>query len=296
MLALPGPAPTSVTSVLAHARSVLAAYPHAVVSHESAALVHGLWLPALPSGIVHLTASRRPDRVPRGVRVHGSHLPASMVVQQDGVPLTSLMRTAVDIARGRSVERAVVVLDSAVRLHAASCGVDLRCLRHDLQQRREVTEHARRELWAAYATERRWPFTVVVRTAIPLVDAGSESPAESRSRVWIEGSDLPRPTVSTPVTGASGSPYVADFLWEEWRVIGEVDGTAKYGSTEDSVRRSLRAERRRQRDLEDAGYIVVRWEATEAKSVVLARIRRALRAAGCPAPSGLAHPTVRKAV
>lgn len=147
------------------------------------------------------------------------------------LPVTSVARSAVDVARGRSIDDAVVVLDSAARVLAVRAGVDLRRLRDDPHLRASSAEHARAELWAAYRAVRRWPFTVVVRSSIPLLDPASESPLESRSRVRILRSDVPAPRIAVPVVGASGTTYYADFVWDEWKVIGEADGSAKYGRT-----------------------------------------------------------------
>lgn len=274
------PVSDPVSELRRRATVLLARYVGAVVSHVSAATLHGLWLPRPAGPDVHLISPRRPDREQPGVRVHGSRLPRSQIVDLGGLPVTSVARTAVDVARGRSIEDAVLVLDSAARTLAAQAGVDLRRLRHDLELRRVWTAAARAELWEAYLSVRRWPFTVVVRTAIPLVDPASESPLESRSRIRIASSNLPEPAIARTLVGASGTAYTVDFLWDEYRVIGEADGTGKYGDDPVTVRARLRAERRRQRDLEDAGWTFVRWESTEPWQAIIARIRRTLLSHG----------------
>lgn len=71
------------------------------------------------------------------------------------------------------------------------------------------------------------------------------------------------------VSGASGRSWRVDFLFGG-RVIGECDGAVKYAETD-----SLWKERKRQADLEAAGYIVVRWtweEIVYHPHAVLARI------------------------
>ena len=50
-----------------------------------------------------------------------------------------------------------------------------------------------------------------------------------------------------------------DFFWPQWRLIGEADGFGKYGTEPEEIRRNWAAERRRQAQLEDAGYVVIRW-------------------------------------
>ena len=59
-------------------------------------------------------------------------------------------------------------------------------------------------------------------------------------------------------------------------MLGEADGTAKYGGTGREVTDSLCGERLRQRDLEDAGWTVVRWDSTERRRDVVARLARVL--------------------
>ena len=70
-----------------------------------------------------------------------------------------------------------------------------------------------------------------------------------------------------------GSLARADFLWAQWRVIGEADGRMKYETPEDLWREKLREDR-----LRELGYEVVRWtwdEIVNRPEVVVARILRA---------------------
>ena len=89
---------------------------------------------------------------------------------------------------------------------------------------------------------------------------------------------IPAPCVAFWVRGASGTWYVADFAWPERMLLGEADGTGKYGRGDREVTDSLRQERRRQRDIEDAGWTFVRWDSTERPATVVARLRHALSA------------------
>ena len=76
--------------------------------------------------------------------------------------------------------------------------------------------------------------------------------------------------------GASGRFYFGDFVWRGRRLIGEADGLGEYGGAEREIRAALAAERHRQRDLEDAGWKVHRWDTREAPKTWLARLHRAL--------------------
>jgi len=87
-----------------------------VCSHVTAALLHGLRVWRIPLDRVHVT------RTPRGsgsrsnarVHVHAAPLGADEVCVVAGIPVTSLARTVVDIARTVPFEDAVVVADAAM--------------------------------------------------------------------------------------------------------------------------------------------------------------------------------------
>jgi hypothetical protein len=277
--ATPTPALSHSTPVTARAllRAVITSLPSsAVISHGSAAAVHGLWQPAPDDGLVHVTVAGKPERLDASVRVHGSRLPESLVSTVDGLRVTSPARTAVDLARGRSLPSALVALDGAVRWRLA--GADERGswrLRDGLvpvPERRAALD----ELATAYASVWGWPGTRVVRQALDVVDPASESPLESWSRGWILLAALPQPELNVAIVGASGRTYFGDFVWTDRRVVGEADGMAKYGVTAVEQRRRLGEQRRREDDLERAGWRVVRWATGDSGPAVVARLARAL--------------------
>ena len=51
-----------------------------------------------------------------------------------------------------------------------------------------------------------------------------------------------------------GRTYFADFYWKDQQVVGEADGMSKY-----TDRDVIDDEKRRQGDLQGAGYVVHRW-------------------------------------
>jgi predicted transcriptional regulator of viral defense system len=88
-----------------------------VASHGTAALVHGLDLVGSPPSSVTVTRapgigsrSGKPD-----VRVHWAALPAAHVTERLGLPVTTVARTVVDLARSSDFREGVVVADSALR-------------------------------------------------------------------------------------------------------------------------------------------------------------------------------------
>ncbi|HEV7469342.1 MAG TPA: hypothetical protein VGO23_06115 [Pseudonocardia sp.] len=88
---------------VAAAVRVLASWPGgAVVSHVSAAVLHGLPVWGVPLDRVHVTRARRGGaRTGRDLCVHSALLDPSEVVVRDGIAVTSVARTLVDL--GRSV-------------------------------------------------------------------------------------------------------------------------------------------------------------------------------------------------
>lgn len=217
----------------------------AVVSHVSAAAVHGLPVWSVPFQRVHVTRSRRSGgRIGRFVHVHAARLDADDVVELDGLRVTSMARTVVDLARSEAFEAAVATADGALR-----AGVS----RADLQ--RAVARSAHRRGNAAAAR------------VMAFADGRSESVGESRSRVVMARLGLPVPDlqVSVPSIGG-GIDARSDFGWLERGVVGEFDGMAKYGrllrpgeSAGDAVVR----EKLREDAIRDTGVRVVRWRWSE---------------------------------
>jgi len=157
-------------------------------------------------------------------------------VQTTPFPLTTPARTVIDLARWVSFRGGVVVADSAMRL-----GVS-----------REALERVTQDCT-------RWPGIRKARTVVAFADARAATPLESVSRVAFHDMLLPPPELQAVlVRDEWGNPKtIVDFYWEEFRVVGEADGLFKYDDEQE--RRSLRAEKLRQEELESLGFIVVRW-------------------------------------
>ena len=212
-----------------------------VLSHESALVVHGLPLIGIRSGPV-VTTRHRPGGGSRHtslMRCHNVSLDGA-TTEVRGVPVTTVERTLVDLARSGEMIGAVCAADHA--LHHQQCDVeDLRAEVGRAAGRRGV--HRAREL-------------------AELVDCRAESPLESLSRFAIRGAGLPVPELQVELILPDGRLVRADMLWREQRVIGECDGLGKYGIDGEgieAVRDSLRREKDRQNLLEEMGFRVVRW-------------------------------------
>ena len=193
----------------------------------------------------------RLGRDPQRVRLYRSHgsawrdseiavlacgLPADHV-QLSPFPATVPARTVIDLARWVSFRGGVVVADSAIRL-GVSRG-DLERIAHECA---------------------RWPGVRKAREIVAFADGRAATPLESISRVAFFDMGLPAPELQvTLVRDELGNPRtIVDFYWEEFRVVGEADGLLKYDDEEDKGT-VLRQEKLRQEELEDLGFIVVRW-------------------------------------
>ena len=208
----------------------------AVIAHESAAALWGLRTPHLNvRDHRELWILRSPAtcgaRQQADLRVLPARFEERHVTLLNGLRVTTLERTALDLARGNSFERALAVLD-----HALALGADRNALMRT----------------AVYMNG--WPSTRVLRPAIHWADPLSESGLESMARGRALASRLPLPELQVAVTGASGAPYRADLAWVRRRTILEIDGREKY----DAGRAALLAEKRREDDLRAADWTVVR--------------------------------------
>jgi hypothetical protein len=134
------------------------------------------------------------------------------VVWHDGVLVTSLARTVVDLAASADVYTAVSVVDHV--LHVDRFG-------------RRRTELMRATL--AETLQTAMPFVGAARagTRIDFAETGAATPAESSSRVSMALIGTPPPELQRVYPCESGD-YDVDFYWDEVDAIGEVDGKQKY--------------------------------------------------------------------
>ncbi len=255
--------------VRAHAEQM--ANPDAVISHESAAVV---W--QLPSPTFHawhespvsltLPTGARGSRSRRAAW-HIAELPASHVTRDEhGYRVTSLVRTAIDLAAGLPLPEALVILDAAGRRMVESYVGTVR--------RRDYTAPRFVEAVRSGFTEalpRRW--RVGLADAIRKVEPCRESAAESLTAGHLHLSGLPVPEFQARIVTEAGTFY-PDCYWRGQRLIGECDGAIKYTSPDAIV-----LEKEREQVLRDEGNGFVRWLAKEVMlrpAEVMSRIARAL--------------------
>lgn len=208
------------------------------LTHQSAATVLGLAMLKPNLRRVHTTAGRghgfRTDRQ----HCHVAELADDQIILVSGVWVTSIERTAVDVAcTVGTFAEALTIFDSALR-----AGADREVMRAMLSGRRRGIGRARRALYYA--------------------DGASESPGESWSRAQMIEAGLPMPRLQREFVDEDGNVVArTDFDWHEL-LVGEFDGKVKYakllrpgkGVTEVVVR-----EKAREDTLRSMGIMVVRW-------------------------------------
>ncbi|MFC6705825.1 hypothetical protein [Flexivirga alba] len=154
----------------------------------------------------------------------------------DGIPVTPVPRTVVDLARIGTLADGLVVADAA--LHNGRCSLA------------ELDDQVARLPSGARGRRR-------AGLAIRLADGRSESPGESLSRARIYELRLPQPDLQVPLEDSDGRFGWADFGWPG--LIGEFDGELKYGSHQ-----SLWDEKRREDRARRTSTGVTRWVWREA--------------------------------
>jgi hypothetical protein len=205
--------------------AVLAAGPHAVLSHASAAHLWGL----RRSGRA-IEVTRPSGWTTRAeIRFHQASLPDDDVTAEAGIPVTSIERTLSDIAPRldrRQLERAVVEAERSGRLRWG-------------------------ELERVIAEGRGRPGISLLRSVAADSDpraAETRSTAEVDFLALCREGGLPPPAVNVLVGG-----FLVDFLWAAERVIVELDGY-RYHSDPLAHER----DHRRTAELSLAGYRVER--------------------------------------
>ncbi|MCW4355841.1 hypothetical protein ONR57_21280 [Hoyosella sp. YIM 151337] len=243
-----------------------------VLSHVSAAVVHGLPVWNLPLRQVHLTQpSRTGGRILSHQVLHSAPLEAADTSEANGALITSPARTVVDVARTAPFEQAVVIGDAALN-------------------RGLVT---RSELDAALAHARNWKGIASARRAVAFMDNRSESPGESRSRVLFHNHGLAAPHLQASVFDeAHALVGRADFLYDDG-LIGEFDGKVKYGALlnpGETAADAVIREKRREDAFRELGWLIIRWmwDDLNRPLILVRRVLQALsRARAQRRPSGL---------
>jgi very-short-patch-repair endonuclease len=186
-------------------------------------------------GPVEVTIARRTGHARRrGIRLHGVRtLDPLDVTVKDGIPITTPAKTLVDLnaaVSDRQLERAY---EQAQIRRLIAPG--------DLEQALgRAVGRKTRALRRLIALERR--ASTVTRSEL-----------EERFLALVRRAGLPEPELNQRVAG-----YEVDFLWRRQRRVIEVDGHAYH-----STRQATTRDRRKDDDLETAGFRVTRFTADQ---------------------------------
>ncbi|MGZ4604987.1 MAG: hypothetical protein ACXVX8_00860 [Blastococcus sp.] len=185
-----------------------------------------------------------------GVTVRRRALGPDHVTVRRGARTTTPEATAVELARVGTLEDAVVLVDRFVAARVTDLG----------RVRAAAVDVAGRGCRQ-------------VREALALADGLAGSPQETRLRLLLHRSPLPRPVAQFVVRDADGFVARVDFGWPEARVAVEYEG-AWHGETPQQVA----ADRRRLNRLTAAGWTVVFVTAADLQrpELLVARIAAAL--------------------
>jgi hypothetical protein len=216
--------------LLVRATSLAAARPP-VLSHHSAAVLHGLPLIGRWPETVHVsTPDARGGSSTRFTTAHRG-APTGSVQSIDGCRVTSLARTLVDVAASTTLLVAVTMLDHALRVEAERAAreegrtwpgppTSPPALPPALSKEDLYTELER----VSPRTGRRQ-----AEQAIGFASALSANPGETLSRVRIFQLGFAAPELQVCFAGILGGNAYVDFFWRGVRKIGEFDGFLKYG-------------------------------------------------------------------
>jgi hypothetical protein len=183
--------------------AMLACWPNGVISHQSAAVFHGLVrvkLPVEPS----ITVPHREVHELPGITLHRSRwIQDCDVLQVGNVRYTGLPRTLCDLADPKELWETLSLLDDAVAGGA----------------KRTWINHRAADLANGRAGAR------IIR------DATSEE-ARALFNSWLERASahvfraggLPDPQWNVDVRDARGRIGIVDALWLPWRVVAEMEG------------------------------------------------------------------------
>jgi hypothetical protein len=226
-----------------------------VAGNSAAALLGAEWVD--PHAPAELISGRK--RPPPLIVTRNESLLAGEITAVNGVAVTSPSRTAFDLGRRTGLVAAVVAVDSLAR--ATGLSVD------EVQPLVEAHRGARG--------------MKQLRQVLALADAGAESPQETRTRLVIISAGLPRPRTQIAVRNEWGAVLARiDMGWGQWRVGVEYDGAQHW--TDPRIRAN---DIDRAAELERRGWRIIRVSADLLRNrpdIVIARIREALAAAGCP--------------
>jgi hypothetical protein len=173
-----------------------------IVTGVAASAIHAAeWVDAtIPIELIYEHTHPYP---PAGIAARNERIADDEITWVDGIPVTTLARTALDLGRYQPRDRAVARLDALMRAAPFSS--------------EEVLLLAKRYRGARGVK--------LLKDALPLVDGGAASPRETWLRLIYIDAGLPKPTTQIPIFDTDGTLLrTVDMGWEDFKVVSEYDG------------------------------------------------------------------------
>lgn len=184
---------------------------NAVLTHQSAALMHGIAVWGTDLSLVNITRlDTGRGRHEAGVFHHVGKIDAWEIEEIDGLLVAKAPRAVWETACTSTVESGLVTVDSALHL-------------------KHVTEEELKESAEQFGY---WQGSRAARLTLRLADGRAESPGETRSRYLFWRHGIPKPELQFTVEDAHGRIIGhTDFGWPQYCHVGEFDGKIKYAGT-----------------------------------------------------------------
>lgn len=217
-----------------------------VVAGRSAAALHGTrWIdPHAPAELLHDNRHRPP-----GIRTYADRIADDEVVLIRGMTVTTPARTALDLACRNPIDRAITALD------ALANATELKMADVELLAQRYI---GRRGVKRA-------------RSALELVDPGSESPRETWLRLLLVRAGFPVPATQIVVFDEFTQIIARlDLGWEDVKIAAEYDGDHHRID-----RRQFNRDIARTETLTAMGWIVVRVTSQDTPGAIVHRVESA---------------------
>jgi hypothetical protein len=222
-----------------------------VLAGRSAAALHGAkWV----DDDARAQVPHRNRRPPNGIDAWSDRFEADEVELVGGMCVTTAARTALDLACRLKVDDAVAALDALARATKLNMA-DVDLLVHRYRGRRAIRR---------------------ARVALGLVDAGAESPQETRLRLLYIRAGFPPPETQIPVYDEYDQLVaVLDLGWRSILVGADYEGEHHRMS-----RQRFNSDIRRHETVTERGWIDVRVTVEDTDAVTIDRTRRAFERRG----------------
>ncbi|TRW80506.1 hypothetical protein FK535_19390 [Mycolicibacterium sp. 018/SC-01/001] len=217
-----------------------------VITGRAAAAAHGAkWIDD-DSPIELLWAN---NRCPPGIITRRERIAPDEMVRIDGIPFATPARTGLDLGRYLPRNVAVAHLD-ALSAATAATAEEILALTHRYKGRHGVR---------------------LCREALELMDAGAQSPQETRLRLLLIDKGFPPPETQIPVVDGNGYTFAyLDMGWEKLGIAVEYDGDHHRTDID-----QFRWDARRLRRIADADWIVIRVVAGDRNDEIVSWVKQA---------------------